>query len=193
MEEDNVLIKQFLEGDIRGFEMLVRKYQNRVLNIIYSVIGQDGESEDITQEVFIKVYNSLRAFNAKAQFSTWLYRISVNTTYDFLRKRKHFVSEEEIPEIETRPQEGAAEILHIKEREELLRKSLEALPFKYRTAVVLKDIDGLGYRQIAKILGCSIGTVESRLYRGRQLLKERLLPLISLYDDLPGLSGQAGQ
>ncbi|MDI6758600.1 MAG: sigma-70 family RNA polymerase sigma factor [Candidatus Omnitrophota bacterium] len=179
MEEDNALIKQFVEGDVKGFEMLVKKYQNRVLNIVYSLLGQDRESEDILQEVFIKVYNSLRAFNAKAQFSTWLYRISVNTTYDFLRKRKHFVSEEKMQDISTKPQEGTAEILHTKEREELLHKSLEALPFKYRTAVVLKDIEGLGYLQIAKILGCSIGTVESRLYRVRQLLKERLIPLIS--------------
>jgi len=93
MNEDNLWIERFIAGDTIGFEMLVRKYQDRVLNIVYSLIGQDRESEDIAQEVFLKVYHKLSSFKQNSQFFTWLYRIAVNMTYDFLRKRKNFISD----------------------------------------------------------------------------------------------------
>ena len=176
MDEDIILINQFVGGEERGFEMLVKKYQNRALNIVYSVVGNDRDSEDILQEVFMKVYNSLRSFKQDAQFSTWLYRITVNTTYDFLRRRRHLVALEDIPQVNL-VADNSQDSLHIKDRDYQIRKALESIPFKYRTAVVLKDIEGLSYQEIARVLGCSIGTVESRIFRARQLLKERLLHL----------------
>ena len=94
MNEDSLYIEQFLVGEEEGFEMLVRKYQDRVLNIVYSLIGQDREAEDIAQEAFLKVYHNLASFKQRSQFSTWLYRIVVNVTYDFLRKRKNFINDE---------------------------------------------------------------------------------------------------
>ncbi|MDD5247213.1 MAG: sigma-70 family RNA polymerase sigma factor, partial [Candidatus Omnitrophica bacterium] len=90
MNEDSLYIERFLSGENSAFEALVRKYQNRVLNIVYSLIGKDRESEDIVQDVFLKVYHGLESFNGRSRFSTWLYRITVNTTYDFLRRRRRF-------------------------------------------------------------------------------------------------------
>lgn len=157
--------------------MLVRKYQNRVLNIIYSLVGRDRESEDIAQEVFLKVYHSLNSFKQDCQFFTWLYRIVVNTTYDFLRKRKGFVGDaaalEDLAAVYGDPREAVVK----GEKEDLLKEALAKVPLKYKTALVFKDIEGLSYGQIAQILRCRIGTVESRIYRARQFLKDELLKI----------------
>lgn len=177
MNEDILYIEQFLSGEEKGFEMLVRKYQDRVLNIVYSLIGRDRESEDIAQEAFLKVYNNLDSFNRRCQFSTWLYRIVVNTAYDFLRRRKHIVSDNGILENSPAPYAGPKNALLAKERDALVQKALGNVPVIYRTAVVLKDIEGLSYIEISQVLRCSIGTVESRIYRARQFLKEELLKL----------------
>jgi RNA polymerase sigma-70 factor, ECF subfamily len=174
MDEDNFYIEQFLGGSNEGFEILVRRYQDRVLNIVYSLIGNDRESEDIAQEVFLKVYHNLKTFNRHCRFSTWLYRIVVNTVYDLLRKRKNFIRDEGIID-NIAASGGPVEALLIGEKEAQVRKALASIPIKYRTAVVLKDIDGLSYIEISKVLCCSIGTVESRIYRGRQFLKDKLL------------------
>lgn len=175
MNEDKLCIERFLAGEAEGFTMLVRKYQDRVLNIVYSLIGQDRESEDIAQEVFLKVYHSLKSFRKRCQFSTWLYRIVVNTTYDFLRRRKHLISDELAMEKIATSYDDPQDALLRREKEAILKKALANVPLKYRTALVLKDIEGLSYSQIAQVLGCRIGTVESRIYRARQILKEELL------------------
>jgi len=176
MNEDSLYIKQFLAGENEGFEMLVRKYQNRVLNIVYSLISLDRESEDIMQEVFFKVYRSLKFFRQQSHFATWLYRIAVNTTYDFLRKRKSFVSNDGgILEMSAFTGCGPRDTLLAKEKETIIQKALLTVPFKFRSALVLKDIEGLSYAQISKVLCCRIGTVESKIYRARRFLKNELL------------------
>jgi RNA polymerase sigma-70 factor, ECF subfamily len=175
MDEDIQYIDQFLEGQIKGFEALVRKYQNRVLNIVYSLIGRDQESEDIMQEVFMKVYHHLEGFKKSSQFLTWLYRITVNTTYDFLRKRKYLVNDEEQLALSASNMPGPREDLLIREKEAIIQKALGKIPLKFRAAVVLKDIEDLSYQQIAEVLHCRIGTVESKIYRARQCLKAELL------------------
>ena len=175
MNEDILCIERFISGEEEGFERLVRKYQNRVLNIVYSLIGQDRESEDISQEAFLKVYHNLIYFKKQSQFSTWLYRIVVNTAYDFLRKRKNFVSNEGALETKLFTCEGPRDTLLLKEKEAQIQKALDNIPLKFRAAVVLKDIEGLSYAEISKVLSCSVGTVESKIYRGRQFLKNELL------------------
>jgi len=174
MSEDFDYIEQFLSGEERAFEALVRKYQNKVLNIVYSLIGRDRDSEDIAQEAFLKVYHSLSSFKQKCQFSTWLYRIVVNTAYDFLRKRKHLVSNDAVLEAAHTFSAGPQEELLMKEKQMLINNALTSVPFKFRAAVVLKDMEGLSYSEISRVLGCSIGTVESRIYRARQFLKVKL-------------------
>jgi len=175
MNADNYYIEEFLAGKPQGFEVLVRKYQNRALNIVYSLVGQDRESEDIVQEVFLKVYHNLKSFRRQSQFSTWLYRIVVNTTYDLLRKRKEFVNDDAALEAGSVLCGVPQEALLVKERDAAVHKALRNVPIKYRTALVLKDIEGLSYIEISRVLSCSIGTVESRIYRARQFLKAELL------------------
>jgi len=175
MREDVAYINQFLSGDEKAFDALVRKYQDRVLNITYSLIGRDRESEDIAQEVFLKVYHGLNSFRNQSQFSTWLYRIVVNTVYDFLRKRKKFLSDQELLEASVFTGEGPRESLMNKENDAFIQKAIDSIPVHYRVALVLKDIENLSYAEISSVLKCSIGTVESRIFRARQFLKEELI------------------
>ena len=122
MNEEMTCIERFLAGENEGFEILVKKYQDRVLNIVYSLVGQDREAEDIMQEVFLKVYDGLKGFRHKSQFSTWLYRITVNTTYDFLRKRKNLVEEAFLDKIAAfygRPDDA----LLLEEKEEMVQEA----------------------------------------------------------------------
>ncbi len=174
MDEDILYIRQFCNGDIAGFEMLVRRYQDRVLNIVHSLIGNDRESDDIAQEVFLKVYHHLRSFKGDARFSTWLYRIVVNTVYSFMRTRTEIASDTSILEQRSTAGNDPAAALLAKERNRLLHAAIQRIPLPFRTALVLKDIEGLSYGDIAAVLQCRIGTVESRIYRARQYLKEEL-------------------
>ena len=175
MNEDILYIEQFLNGDQRGFEALVRKYQDKLLNIVYSIIGSDMEAEDVLQEVFLKVYHSLRSFERKSQFSTWLYRITVNMVYDFLRRRSGSLKDEEAIDKSVSPDKSPREKLAAKEKDAIIRKAIAKVPAQFRVAMVLKDIEGLSYSEIAKVLDCSIGTVESKIYRARQFLKEEII------------------
>ena len=175
--EDDLLIERFLSGDEEGFEMLVKKYQNHVINIVYLLIGETQDADDIAQEVFIKVYKNLGSFNKKAKFSTWLYRIAVNTTYNHLKKEERYVPSGYRKDSDVFKKTSLTN-LERKELQELIRKSIERLPFKYRTVIVLKEIEGLSYKDIAKSLCCRIGTVESRLFRARSMLKKILSPIL---------------
>jgi RNA polymerase sigma-70 factor (ECF subfamily) len=177
MNEDILCIDRFLKGEERGFEELVRRYQDRVLNIVRSLTGKDAESEDIAQEVFMKVYYGLKSFKKDSRFSTWLYRITVNTTYSFRRGKKVFFEGAEALENSPDPRKDPGVALLAKEREAMLRKAMDDVPINFRTALVLKDVEGLSYTEISEVLGCRIGTVESRIYRARQFLRESLLKL----------------
>lgn len=175
--EDYLLIDKFLSGEEEGFETLVKKYQNYIVNIVYSLIGQNSYVEDIAQEVFIKVYKNLSSFKKKCAFSTWLYRITVNTTYNYVKGKKENISFDSAG-IDFCANTNINAEIESKEKDQIIQKAIENLPFKYRTVVVFKDIQGFSYAEIAKILGCRIGTVESRLFRARAILKERLSPLL---------------
>jgi RNA polymerase sigma-70 factor, ECF subfamily len=175
MNDDSLYIEQFLAGEQKGFEMLVRKYQDRALNIVYSLIGRDRESDDITQEAFLKVYHNLGSFKQNCLFSTWFYRIVVNTAYDFLRRRKNLVSDDIAIEKSASSGESPGDALLIKERDAIIQGALASIPVKYRTALVLKDVEGLSYIEISGILRCRLGTVESRIFRARQYLKDELI------------------
>jgi RNA polymerase sigma-70 factor, ECF subfamily len=177
MDEDYLYIEQFLAGKQEGFEMLVRKYQSRVLNIVYSLIGQDRESDDIMQEVFMKVYHNLGSFRKRSKFSTWLYRIVVNTVNDFLRKRKNFISGDDALETVAVSGDGPRDAMLKREHETIVEKAIGNIPLKFRTALVLKDMEGMSYLEISRILHCSMGTVESKIYRARQCFKKELRKL----------------
>lgn len=174
------LIERIKQGDNGAFEVLVNQYSARVSNTIYHILGISSDVDDLAQEVFIKVYKHLDNFNQKSKFSTWLYRITVNTVYDYLRKKRHrrTISLEELEPEEpgrfTALPEAVTGQAEQNELQKLLHKLIQELPVKYRTVVILKDIEGLAYNEIAGIMKCSLGTVESRLYRARMALRDKL-------------------
>ncbi len=172
MREDIELIQRCKKGDLEVFEMLVKKYRNRAVNIAYSLLGCRADGEDVAQEAFIKIYRKIGGFKEKSSFSTWLYRIVVNTAYDFLRRKKH--APIPLDDIKYTPSVPAQETEFLNSKE-LINEALEKLPFKYRAALILREIEGLSYKDIAETLKISTGTVESRIFRGRAMLKDFLL------------------
>ncbi len=174
MSEDIELIQRCKEGDLEAFEMLVKKYQNQAVNIAYSLLGCRLDAEDAAQESFIKIYRNIGGFKEESKFFTWLYRIVVNTAYDFLRQKKHTpisLDDDDIKyTLSVLPKET-----EFQSSQELLNAALAKLPFEYRSVLILREIEGVSYQEIAETLKISIGTVESRLFRGRAMLKGFLL------------------
>jgi RNA polymerase sigma-70 factor (ECF subfamily) len=180
-KSDEVLISLFQSGDQGVFRVLVERYQERVRNLLYSIFHETETIDDLAQEVFIKAYEGLGRFRFESSFYTWLYRIAVNRSRDELRKRKvrrffSFQSMDESTEKEV-TERTTVQPASIDEQE-LVAKGLSALPEKYRMPVILKDLDGLSYEEIADVLECEIGTVKSRLSRGRTMLRNILRPLL---------------
>lgn len=152
--------------------MLVKKYHSRAINIAYSLLSNLADAQDAAQEAFLNIYRKLKDFRMDSSFSTWLYRIVVNSSYDLMRKRKvGHVSLDDI-ELNLIP---AAEDISDYLKKETVQAALERLPFEYRSAIVLREMEDLSYEEIAKILNINIGTVESRIFRARQMLKEIFL------------------
>lgn len=171
MDQDLELINQFKSGKLEGFEMLVKKYYNRVINIIRSLTYDSHDAQDIAQEAFLKVYHQIDSFRNEAKFSSWLYRVTVNTAYDFLRRRKNnTVYLEDVDYERIVDQQDSGDIL----AKELVWDALKKVPFEFRSVLALREIEGLSYGEIAQALKIRIGTVESRLYRARQMLKNIL-------------------
>lgn len=147
--------------------MLVKKHYSRAINIAYSLLSNLADAQDAAQEAFLNIYRKLKDFRMDASFSTWLYRVVVNSCYDLMRKRK----------IKQVPLDDLLELIPAAEdksdylKKETVQLALEGLPFEYRSAIVLREMQGLSYAEIAKILNISMGTVESRIFRARQMLK----------------------
>lgn len=181
MKEDGELVQRFKNGELEAFEMLVKKYQITAVNIAYPLLNNRHDAEDIAQEAFIKVYQGIDSFRQDAQFSSWLYRIVVNTAYDFLRRKRYkAVSLDEIDYASVASPEKEEDF----SAQELIRTALLKIPFAYRSALVLREIVGLSYAEIAQTLKINIGTVESRIYRARALLKKILLEKGGLKNEL---------
>ncbi len=180
-KSDETLITLFQQGDEGVFRLLVDRYQEKVRNLIYSIFNEPDIVDDLAQEVFIKAYEGLSNFRFQSSFYTWLYRIAVNRSRDEMRKRK---IRKWLP-LQSMMESRDAEF-HEKmttqpdstEAQELVSRGLQQLPEKFRVAVVLKDIDGLSYEQMAEVMQCEIGTVKSRLSRARTMLRRVLQPLL---------------
>jgi len=184
MEEDFELLAKFKKGDQHAFELLVRKHTITVFNTIYSIIGDAQEADDIAQEVFLKVYTKAGSFKGKSSFSTWLYRITVNRCVDELRKKnKKIISyetefnEEEklkLKDVLAGKEGDITEELRQKELQDIIQKAMNSLPEKYRIILTLKEMEGLSYIEISKIMKISLAKVKIWLFRARQKLKEKL-------------------
>lgn len=188
---DLQLVEQTLAGDQRAFELLVIKYQRRIQRLIARLVRDSDLVEDIAQETFIRAYRALHQFRGDAQFYTWLYRIAVNTAKKMLSdmKRNPTVSEaafsnrEEDDEnsrsaVELISSETPETVMAAQEIAQAVNDALAALPEDLRTAVTLREIEGLSYEEIAQAMDCPIGTVRSRIFRAREAISQRVKPML---------------
>ena len=178
--EEKVLVQRSQEGDEEAFAALVNKYKTKVFNLAFSLTRSRDTADDLAQEVFLKAYLSLPKFQLKSEFGTWLYRITVNHTKDYLRK-KIKMKEIHLDDFAVSQQE---EVL-VKEKKEdkeqkrkILYRILDQLPEKYRLILILRDVQGFSYEDLAKILKISPGTVDSRLHRARKMLRQKMMPFL---------------
>jgi RNA polymerase sigma-70 factor (ECF subfamily) len=176
--DERELIERSQAGDGEAFGVLVERYKSKVFGLAYGFTRDRALADDLAQEVFIKAYLSLGRFKAESGFGTWLYRIAVNHIKDYLRKNKRRQKEISLEEAGDRVQASAdfgPEELNLQERRrEIIQAALDGLPDKHRIILTLRDIDGLSYDDISRILKLSPGTVDSRLHRARRKLREGL-------------------
>lgn len=190
-KEDAALVRAFQAGNKDAFDDLVLKHQHRVFNLCYRFLGDYQEANDLAQDTFVKVYQSLKRFRLESTFSTWLYRIAVNTSknrlkslaYKYKRKTVSLNSPERpenpAPAIEIRDETQSPMMeLERKERLTFIQKAIDTLPAEQKTIVVLSDIEGLSYDEIATVTGHKLGTVKSKLARARLDLRKKLRRVI---------------
>jgi RNA polymerase sigma-70 factor, ECF subfamily len=184
---DEILVARCQEGDKQAFELLIKKYQRRIFHLIYRITQDPGVVEPLAQEVFLKAYRSISAFRGTSRFYTWLYRIAVNTSLSHIKKESLGENREKTVDYDLQASSLAVESVRTEDPEQLtLRKeflrhlvtSLRRLPEELRTAVVLRDLTGLNYEEIAEVMQIPLGTVRSRIFRARARLREMLEPYV---------------
>ncbi len=176
VDEPN-LIKRSCAGNFDAFEHLVRAHQDRIYNLAYRITGNHEDAADAAQDAFVRAYQALPRFRGEASFSTWLHRIATNTALDLVRRRPE-VPPVELPADHAGPDDPAAEA-HRREVNRRVHAAVGRLPEEYRVVVVLRDFQGLAYDEIARALHVPIGTVRSRLSRGRETLRGLLMDLVA--------------
>jgi RNA polymerase sigma-70 factor (ECF subfamily) len=192
-EIDQQLVERAQRGDKRAFEMLVAKYQRKLGRLLSRFIRDAAEVEDVTQEAFIKAYRALPSFRGDSAFYTWLYRIGINTAKNYLvamgrraptttefdsEEAENFEDGDQLRDVNT----PEAELMS-KQIATTVNETMQALPEELRTAITLREIEGLSYEDIATIMNCPIGTVRSRIFRARETIAERLRPLLGTSKD----------
>lgn len=183
-DTDFSIVKRVQEGDVAAFDQLILKYRERVFGVVYNLTANREDASDLTQEAFIKAFQSITRFQGNCSFFTWLYKIAVNSTLSHLRKNRFrsFFSLEKLQEDGTNAQvleqltdkNGADRDTDLKELQQKLNEALQKLSTPHRTVITLFEIDGLSHSEIAEIMGCSEGTVRSRLHYAKQFLQGEL-------------------
>jgi len=181
------LIQRSRRGDLKAFDLLVAAYQDRIYGLLYNMTSNREDAEDLVQEVFLKAYEALPRFKGKSSFYTWVYRIAVNRAINFVKKRKRraglslddvdLALERDPALVQLAGSDTPERGLQLNELQEKLNKALQTLSEKHRTVVVMHDIQGIPHHEIGEILGCSAGTVRSRLFYARQQLQAQLSDL----------------
>ena len=192
-EEDQQLVERVQRGDKRAFDLLVLKYQHKILGLIVRFVHDTHEAQDVAQEAFIKAYRALGNFRGDSAFYTWLYRIGINTAKNYLvsqgrraptstsfdsEEAENFEDGDQLRDINT-----PERLMMTRQIGETIEEAMAALPEELRTAIMLREIEGLSYEEIANIMECPIGTVRSRIFRAREAIAERLRPLLDTAPD----------
>lgn len=191
--EEQTLLDKCTKGDVHAFEELVEQYQQGIINHAYSMFLNREDALDMAQETFIKAFNAIASFNRQSSFKTWLFRIATNVCLDELRRRKRraatvsLTAEEDggdSPGVQIDVADASADPAEAAQQA-FLRHAIETaigeLDTEYRTAIVLREIEGMDYNEIAKTMGCSLGTVKSRISRARAQLREKLMQYRELF------------
>lgn len=181
--EDIKHVNAAINGDQDAFAWLMKKYKGPLQNLIYRMVSDKNEIEDLIQEVFIKAFNSLRNYNQEYAFSTWIYRIAINNTIDYLRKKKleTFSIDSQSEEDDDRPKFEIPDTSYLadaniilEQRQQIINNAINSLPEKYKRVIELRHKEELSYEEIAEILDLPIGTVKAHLFRARELLNKYL-------------------
>ncbi|MDA8108171.1 MAG: RNA polymerase sigma factor RpoE [Betaproteobacteria bacterium] len=190
---DRQLVERAQRGDKQAFELLVQKYQRKLARLLARFIRDPAEVEDVTQEAFIKAYRALPAFRGDSAFYTWLYRIGINTAKNYLMAMgRRAPTSTEVEAEDAEALEAGEQLRDVNTPESLLLSkeigatvtdTIEALPEELRTAIQLRELEGMSYEDIARIMDCPIGTVRSRIFRAREAIAERLRPLLGTRKD----------
>lgn len=193
-EIDQQLVARARQGDKNAFGLLVSKYQRKVQRLLSRLVRDPAEVEDLTQETFIKAYRALDSFRGDSAFYTWLYRIAINTAKNHLMASNrrpmvnatvHETEEGETwDELDTLSDSETPEnLLLTQEIAQTVEEAIQSLPEELRTAITLRELEGLSYEEIAQVMGCPIGTVRSRIFRAREAIAHRLRPLLDTAPD----------
>ena len=184
---DFQLIQRIQNGEQQAFTLLVRKYQNRVANILTRYLRNNADIADVTQEVFIKVYKSLPSFRGDSAFYTWLYRVAVNTAKNYLTSQSRRPPSSDVDAMEADSYDGSEalretddpeSVLHSHEVKNIILTTIEQLPAELKSAITLRELEGMSYEEIANIEDCPICTVRSRIFRARDAIDKQLKPLL---------------
>lgn len=187
LEEDQQLVERVQRGDKRAFDLLVLKYQHKILSLVMRFVRDTHEAQDVAQEAFIKAYRALPNFRGESAFYTWLYRIAINTAKNQLasRARRPREVDASVEEVEFYDGEHGLKDIDSPERlllrdeiEATVNQSISQLPEDLRMALTLREFDGLSYEDIAEVMQCPVGTVRSRIFRAREAVDKALQPLL---------------
>lgn len=186
------LVERSQHNDLQAFEELVRIYQNKVYGLCFQLTGNYADSQDLAQEVFVRAYSSIKNFKHQSDFGTWLHRIAVNTWINMQRREKRrpvvYLDAPVKTEDGELPREVAAadatppELAEDREFRALVRRAMDQLSHEHKMVLVLREVEGYSYEEIAQILDCSIGTVRSRINRARKAMKDRVTALYKEYN-----------
>ena len=183
-DADLAVVKSVQAGDVSAFDQLIRKYRERVYGVVYNLTSNREDAADLTQDAFIKAFQAINRFHGQSTFFTWLYKIAVNSTLSHLRRNRmrQFFSLDSVQESVESTQiidrlidgKSANREIYLRELQEKLNEAMQKMSIKHRTVITLFEIDGLSHTEIAQIMGCSEGTVRSRLHYAKQFLQGEL-------------------
>jgi RNA polymerase sigma-70 factor (ECF subfamily) len=186
-DNDHQLVKRVQQGDKRAFDLLVLKYQHKIISVVHRYVRDSADVQDVVQEAFIKAYRALESFRGDSAFYTWMYRIAINTAKNHLISRgrrppasdvdiedaEYFAGNDNLQDFNT-PESS----LFCDQLQAAVDKAVSQLPEDLRTAVTLREMDGLSYEEIAEIMKCPVGTVRSRIFRAREAIDKVVKPLM---------------